>query len=103
MFLWDGLVLAAWLWDLLRLPRPEQLEVRRTWEKRPCLGVPGSVGVELRNGGKKSVRARLVHQTPAQLRNEAPPFEFGVEARPFPQAAHAGDPPEPGGHGPLPT
>ena len=24
MFLWDGLVLAAWLWDLLRLPRPEQ-------------------------------------------------------------------------------
>src|SRR6267154_5512105 len=35
MFLWDGIVLAAWLWDLLRLPRPEQLEVRRIWEKRP--------------------------------------------------------------------
>src|SRR6267143_2346767 len=42
MFLWDGVVLGAWLWDLLRLPRPEQLEVQRTWEKRPCLGVPGN-------------------------------------------------------------
>src|SRR5260370_25544118 len=50
MFLWDGVVLAAWLWDLMRLPRPEQLEVRRIWEKRPCIGVPGNVVVEVRNG-----------------------------------------------------
>ncbi|MGB8592038.1 MAG: hypothetical protein WCD40_11710, partial [Candidatus Acidiferrales bacterium] len=29
MFLWDGLVVAAWIWDVLRLPRPDQLELRR--------------------------------------------------------------------------
>src|SRR3989475_921114 len=76
MFLWDGLVLAAWLWDLLRLPRPEQLEVHRTWEKRPCLGVPGSVGVELRNGGEILICVRIRDQTAAQFRNEPPPFGF---------------------------
>src|SRR2546429_9587531 len=56
MFLWDGLVLAALLWDLLRLPRQEQLEVRRVWEKRPSLGVSGSVVVEVRNGGESLLR-----------------------------------------------
>jgi len=80
MFLWDGVVLAAWLWDLLRLPRPEQLEVRRIWEKRPCLGVPGSVGVELRNTGKIPIRVRIVDETPAQMRSEPPDLELRVKA-----------------------
>ncbi len=72
MFLWDGVVVAAWLWDLLRLPRPAQLEVRRTWEKRPCLGVAGSVAVGIQNDGNISIRARVVDETPAQFRS-APP------------------------------
>src|SRR5260370_15483286 len=80
MFLWDGVVLAAWLWDLMRLPRPEQLEVRRIWEKRPCLGVPGNVVVEVRNGGRVSIRARIVDETPTQLRNEPPDLDFRVKS-----------------------
>jgi uncharacterized protein (DUF58 family) len=96
MFLWDGVVLAAWLWDLLRLPSPEQLEVRRTWEKRPCLGVPGSVGVELRNDGKISIRARIVDETPAQLCSEPPNLPFRVKPRSSAEARYAVMPTERG-------
>lgn len=81
MFLWDGLVVVAWLWDLLRLPRPEQLEVRRAWEKRPCLGVAGSVAVEIQNGGSIAIRARAVDETPAQLRGAPPDFTILIRAR----------------------
>src|SRR5258707_7327763 len=81
MFFWEGVVLAAWIWDLVRLPRPEQLEVRRIWEKRPSLGVPGSVAVEVRNEGKISIRARIVDETPVQLRNEPPELELRLKAR----------------------
>jgi uncharacterized protein (DUF58 family) len=81
MFLWDAVVVLAWLWDLLQLPRPEQLEVRRTWEKRPSLGVPGSVAIEIRNGGNGSIRARVVDETPAQLRSAPPDLSMVVKAR----------------------
>ena len=96
MFLWDGVLLAAWFWDLLRLPRPEQLEVHRVWERRPCLGVPGSVGIELRNGGKIPIRARVVDETPAQLRNEPPDLELRVKAGASAEAHYAVMPAERG-------
>ena len=96
MFLWDGVVIAAWIWDLLRLPRPEQLEVRRIWEKRPSLGVAGSVGVEVRNEGKISIRARIVDETPAQLRSAPPELELRVKARSSAEARYAVMPTERG-------
>ena len=96
MFLWDGIVLAAWLWDLLRLPRPEQLEVRRIWEKRPCLGVPGNVVVEVRNGGKISIHARIVDETPTQLRAEPPDLDLRVKAGATAEARYAVMPAERG-------
>jgi len=89
MLLWDGVVLAAWLWDLLRLPRPDQLEVRRIWEKRPSLGVPGNVVVEVRNGGKISIRARIVDETPTQLCSEPPDLDLRVKAGATAEARYA--------------
>ena len=89
MFLWDGLVFAAWLWDLLRLPHSEQLEVRRIWERRPCLGVPGNVGVELRNNGKTPIRARIVDETPTQIRSEPPDLELRVKPGTSAEARYA--------------
>src|SRR5438309_1660284 len=96
MFLWDGLVLAAWFLDLLRLPRPEQLEVRRIWEKRPCLGVPGNVVVEVRNGGKTSIRTGVIDETPTQLRNEPPNLHLRVKAGAIAEARYAVMPAERG-------
>ena len=96
MFLWDGIVLAAWLWDLLRLPRPEQLQVRRIWEKRPCLGVPGNVVVEVWNGGKISIHARIVDETPTQLRAAPPDLNLRVKAGATAEARYAVMPAERG-------
>jgi uncharacterized protein (DUF58 family) len=96
MFLWDGLVVAAWLWDLLRLPAPQQLEVRRSWEKRPCLGVPGKVTVEIRNGGNISIRGRVVDETPAQLRSAPPDLGLLVKARSLAEACYTVRPAERG-------
>jgi uncharacterized protein (DUF58 family) len=88
MFLWDGVVFAAWLWDLLRLPRPAQLEVRRTWEKRPCLGVPAIVAVEIQNDADISIRARVVDETPAQFRSVPPDLALIVKARSSAEASY---------------
>src|SRR5258708_35491698 len=81
----------------MRLPRPEQLEVRRIWEKRPCLGVPGNVVVEVRNGGRMSICARIVDETPTQLRSEPPDLDLRVEAGATAQARYVGMPAGRGG------
>ena len=78
MFLWDGLLLAAWFWDLQELPRASQLGVRRIWRLRPALAVPASVTIELRNAGKSAIHARIVDETPLQLRLEPPTLEIFV-------------------------
>ncbi|MGB8788993.1 MAG: DUF58 domain-containing protein [Candidatus Acidiferrales bacterium] len=75
MFLWDGLVVAAWIWDFLRLPRPDQLELRRVWHVRPSLSVPSTIAIELKNLGRTSIRAHVVDETPLQLRIEPAAIE----------------------------
>ncbi len=49
MAAWDALVLLLALWDTVRLPRPGQIEVRRTFLDSPQLGVPTrlEVGITL--------------------------------------------------------
>ena len=89
MFLWDALVLAAWVWDLRRLPRPEQLEVRRVWRARPALSVPGTVGIELHNWGKTAVRLRVTNETPLKLRSEPPALAMTVHAGSGAEATYA--------------
>jgi uncharacterized protein (DUF58 family) len=68
MFVWDALILAAWIWDLARLPRPSQLEVRRVWNARPLLAVPGKITVEIRNLSPTFVRLQVVDESSPQLR-----------------------------------
>src|SRR5689334_9771878 len=46
---WDVLVIAAWLVDLLLLPTPDRLTVRRTWMAPPALSTPSQVRVTLLN------------------------------------------------------
>lgn len=68
MLLWDVLFLAAWLWDLLRLPAPRELELARIWNVRPALGVRSRVRIALRNAGRVTIRARIMDETPVSLR-----------------------------------
>jgi len=78
MFVWDGLFLLLWLQDLLRLPKPGELELRRVWHSPPSLGVHSKVSVELQNFGSRSVFARVTDETPRALRLEPPVMELAV-------------------------
>src|SRR5271167_2205496 len=64
MFVWDFFILAAWTWDLLRLPAAAQLEVRRIWRTRPALAVPSEIGIEIKNFSKIPIRAQVVDEAP---------------------------------------
>ncbi len=75
--LWDLLVLAAWLYDLHRLPRPESLEVRRLWCGPVALSNPVRVSIELRSDDPSPLRGTIIDDPPMTLRRESPvlPFE----------------------------
>jgi uncharacterized protein (DUF58 family) len=80
MFVWDGLFLLLWFQDLLRLPKPGELELQRVWQSPPSLGVRSKVSVELRNFGRRPVLARVTDETPRALRREPPVVELAVAA-----------------------
>jgi uncharacterized protein (DUF58 family) len=49
MLLWDVLLLLAFLADWLRLPRPEQLTVRREWRSPLSIGTAAAVNLSVAN------------------------------------------------------
>jgi uncharacterized protein (DUF58 family) len=89
MFIWDGFIVAAWLWDLVSLPGPGLLEVKRIWRTRPALGVASTVTMEVRNAGRSSIRARVVDETPFQLRLEPPAVQMTARGGSSAQAQYA--------------
>lgn len=80
MFVWDGLFVLLWAQDLLRLPKPEELELQRVWHSPPSLGVRSKVSVELRNFGRRPVFARVTDETSRALRREPPVVELAAPA-----------------------
>jgi uncharacterized protein (DUF58 family) len=80
MFVWDGVFLLLWLQDLLRLPKPGELELQRVWHSPPSLGVRSKVSVDLRNFGRHPIFARVTDETPRALRREPPVVQLAVPA-----------------------
>ena len=78
MFVWDGLVLAAWLLDLRRLPEPAQIVVSRTWTRPPSLSVPSDVQLTIRHGGAGLLLVRAVDTVPHELRSQPPVLHMVV-------------------------
>ena len=80
MFVWDGLFFLLWFQDLLRLPKPGELELLRVWHSPPSLGVRSKVSIELHNFGRRPIFARVTDETPRALRREPPVLELAVPA-----------------------
>ncbi len=72
MAAWDFCALAAWLVDYVRLPKPQQLAVQRSWHGPPSLSNNVEVELELHNYSGAAVECRIVDDIPDALRN-APP------------------------------
>jgi uncharacterized protein (DUF58 family) len=78
MFFWDAIVLLLWAQDLMRLPKPGELELQRVWHAAPSLGVRSKVSVGLHNFGRRAVFARVTDQMPRSLRREPPVVELAA-------------------------
>ncbi len=78
MFVWDAIMLLAFAVDLLRLPNPSQLEVRRIWEHAPALATPSNVSLAMQNFSNAAIRCALVDETPVALRKAPPALDLFV-------------------------
>lgn len=69
---WDVLVLIAWVLDFLRLPRPGNLKVTRSWSGPASLNNPVDVLLEIENQSTVGVECReLLDDLPESLREPA--------------------------------
>src|SRR5215472_5592832 len=80
MFLWDFVAVVAFVWDLRQVPKPEQIEARRSWQHAPSLAARSEVMLSLRNFGSAVIRCYLVDETPSSLREAPPTLELVAQA-----------------------
>jgi uncharacterized protein (DUF58 family) len=80
MLLWDALVVLLWVADLRRLPKPEEIEVRRIWHSTLQLREPAEAELEFLNRGKCGILLRAQEEAPAGLRKEIPEMDVRVPA-----------------------
>ena len=78
--LWDVLVLLLWVVDLQRLPKPEEIEVRRLWQSTLQLREPAEATLEFLNRGKSDVLLRVQEEAPVGVRKEIPELDVRVSA-----------------------
>lgn len=80
MVAWDLLLLAAWVIDLLSLPNPNRLHIRRSWTSPLALSVASETKIVVRNDSKWTLRVRLLDAISASLRTVPPELEMTVAA-----------------------
>ena len=80
MVLWDVVVLLLWVVDLKRLPKPEEIEVRRLWHSTLQLREPAEATLEFLNRGKTDISLRAQEEAPQGLRKEIPEVDVKVPA-----------------------
>jgi uncharacterized protein (DUF58 family) len=77
---WDVLALALWAWDLQRMAKPEQLEVRRIWREPLGLAQKMDATIEVRNSSRTSISAVMHDEAPESFCRELPTGELAVPA-----------------------
>jgi uncharacterized protein (DUF58 family) len=75
LFLWDFLAVAAFVTDLMYLPKPNQVEASRSWPQAPALATRSEVNVTLGNFGKVAIRFHVVDQAPPSCASSLPQVE----------------------------
>ena len=80
MFLWDVATILAFVSDLARMPKPSEIEVRRSWEHAPLLARACEVNVGIRNFTSATIRCYLTDETPVSFRTAPPSLDVVVPA-----------------------
>jgi len=77
---WDGLILAAAIFDWLRLPQPERLTIERSWSNAPALDSETEIELAVEQHGSGILQCRIVDDLPEAL--VATPPELRLRAYP---------------------
>ena len=67
MLAWEALVLAAALWDGLRLPSPALISVERSWSNAPALDSETQIDLSIEQQGSVTLECRLIDDLPEAL------------------------------------
>ena len=67
MLLWDGLVLAAALWDGMRLPPAQQITIERSWSNAPALDSETEIDLFVEHTGRTILECHLIDDLPDAL------------------------------------
>jgi len=67
MLVWDGLVIAAALWDGARLPAPQMIAVERSWSNAPSLDSETEIELAVEQSGKTILECHIVDDLPEAL------------------------------------
>ena len=78
ILVWDACVCLLWLVDYLRMPKQEQLEVRRIWTAPLQLSGTTIVALELWSADQSSFTAQVIDHVPASMRAESPEVEMTI-------------------------
>ena len=92
MVAWDVIALAAWAWDLGRIPKPGQLEIRRVWTEPLGLAQRGRVTIEVRNSSGVSVSVQMTDEAPDTFIRDLPEMEITAPAGNFARASYSIEP-----------
>ncbi|MFZ0731616.1 MAG: DUF58 domain-containing protein [Candidatus Sulfotelmatobacter sp.] len=88
LLVWDVLVVIAWIADLARLPKPNQISVKRTWKSPVALSVESEVELTVENFSGTSIHASLIDTVPLQLRTEPPALTVYAKAKSEPASSY---------------
>ena len=64
MLVWDGLVIAAALWDGMRLPAPQLIAVDRSWNNAPSLDSETEIDLGVEQSGATILDCRIIDDLP---------------------------------------
>lgn len=74
LVLWNLLIIAGWLWDLLRLPAADQWTVARAFSGPLMLGRRVKMTLEVQHAGKRRLRVSIIDELSPKLSADAPQF-----------------------------
>ncbi len=81
MLLWDGILLLAFLGDWLRLPRPQQLTVRREWRNPLSIGVVATLNLSMANRSSVDLWVSAYDELPPSNKDSRTAVTLNVSAR----------------------
>ncbi len=81
MWAWDAVLLAAWLADFARLPRPGELQIERSWIGVPAIECVSEISITVFNQSRGAIHCRIEDDLPPAFRVPAPSMKLTVPSR----------------------